>query len=153
TTQAASLLPGFHKGPWFNEQVREQVIAEGVRVIALAPLDFDASKPTRLVIFATPNGNTIEYTLGCANAPGIDWHFDGQRVAAQIRKMREVVPTENIVVACTEADGLSWPAWKRKYPDGPARVRKVVDAIRAWIPGKDVRITLACHSGGGSFLF
>lgn len=153
TAQAALLIPGFHKGSWFNEQVREQVIAEGVRVIALAPLDFDASKPTRLVIFATPNGNTIEYTLGCGNAPGIDWHFDGQHVAAQIRKMREIVPTENIVVACTEADGLSWPAWKRKYSDGPARIRKVVDAIRAWIPGNKVRITLACHSGGGSFLF
>jgi hypothetical protein len=27
-------------------------------------------------MFATPNGNTIEQTLGCAMAEGRDWHFD-----------------------------------------------------------------------------
>lgn len=147
------LLPGFRKSAWFEEQVREEWIAPGVRVLANAPSAFDASKPTRLIIFATPNGNTIEQTLGCAAAPGIDWHFDIQHVAAQVRRLRALSPGENIVLACTEAEGLSWPAWKRKYPDGPSRVRKAVDIMRSWVPGERVQLTLACHSGGGSFLW
>lgn len=146
-------LPGFRRSAWFDAQVREEWIAAGVRVLANAPASFDPAKPTRLIIFATPNGNTIEQTLGCAPAPGIDWHFDIQHVAAQVRKLRSLSPDENVVLACTEAEGLSWPAWKRKYPDGPARVRKAVEIIRSWLPPDRVRVALACHSGGGSFLW
>lgn len=145
-------LPGFRKSAWFDERVREEWIAEGVRAVALAPA-LDPKKPTRLIIYATPNGNTIEQTLGCATADGLDWHFDIQHVAAQVRKLRDVSPNENIVLACVEAEGLSWPAWKRKYKDGPVRAQKVVEALRAWVPGPDVRLALAGHSGGGSFLF
>lgn len=152
---SASALPGFRKSAWFDEQVREEWIAEGVRAMVNAPAKLDPKKPTRLVIYATPNGNTIEQTLGCASAADLDWHFDIQHVAAQVRKFREVSPNENVVLACIEADGLSWPAWKRKYKDGPARVQKVVETLRGWIPngGEDVRVSLSCHSGGGSFLF
>jgi hypothetical protein len=146
-------LPGFRAGPWFGELVREEWVAEGVRARADAPADFNPKQPTRLVIYATPNGNTIEQTLGCGPASALDWHFDIQHVAAQIRKVREGALGENLVLVCVEADGLNWPAWKRKYADGPARVRKVVETLRGWVPGKDVRVTLAGHSGGGSALF
>jgi hypothetical protein len=149
----AKQLQGFRKSAWFDEQVREEWIAPGVRVIANVPGAFNLANPTRLVIFATPNGNTIEQTLGCATAPGLDWHFDIQHVAAQVRQLRALSPGENIVLVCTEAEGLSWPAWKRKFPDGPARVRKAVEIMRSWVPGDNVHVTLACHSGGGSFLW
>ena len=144
--------PGFRASPWFDEWVREEWVANGVRALANVPAAFDPKKPTRLVVYATPNGNSVEQTLGCATAPGLDWHFDIQHVAAQVRRLREVSPGENIVLVCVEADGLSWPAWKKKQADGPARVRKVVDAVRAWVPGDRVRISLTGHSGGGSFL-
>ena len=98
-------------------------MSDGVRVVANAPMTFDPRRPTRLVIFATPNGNTIEQTLGCTKAEGIDWHFDIQHIAAQVRKLREQSPRENIVLAVTETEELSWPAWKRKYKDGPARAQ------------------------------
>ncbi len=155
TTPAAPAaeLTGFRKNAWFDEQVREEWVSEGVRVLANASAAFDPKKPTRLVIFATPNGNTIEQTLGCAAATGLDWHFDIQHVLAQVRRLRALTPDENIVLACTEAEGLSWPAWKRKFTDGPTRVRKVVQIVRRWVPAATVHITLACHSGGGSFLF
>ncbi|HEX4607336.1 MAG TPA: hypothetical protein VH092_03945, partial [Urbifossiella sp.] len=146
-------LPGFRASPWFGERVREEWVADGVRVLATAPAALDPARPTRLVVYANPNGNTIEQTLGCGPAPGLDWHFDIQHVAAQVRRFREVTPGENVVLACVEADGLSWPAWKRKYPDGPARVRQVVDVLRGWVPGGAARVALAGHSGGGSFLF
>jgi hypothetical protein len=146
-------LSGFRRSTWFGEQVREEWIAEDVRVLANAPARFDPKKPTRLVIYATPNGNTIEQTLGCATAKDLDWHYDIQHVAAQIRKLREVSPDENVVLVCIEADGLSWPAWKRKFKDGPTRVKKVVEILRGWVPGEKVHVSLVGHSGGGSFLF
>src|SRR4051794_21957925 len=80
---------GFRPSPWFGERVREEWVAEGVRVVATAPGAFDPGRPTRLVVYATPNGNTIEQTLGCGPAPGLDWHFDIQHVAAQVRRYRE----------------------------------------------------------------
>lgn len=149
----APALPGFRPSPWFGERVREEWVADGVRVVALAPAALDPAKPTRLVVYATPNGNTIEQTLGCGSAAGLDWHFDIQHVAAQIRGYREMNPGENVVLACVEADGLSWPAWRRRHADSPTRVRAVVDALRGWAGGDGVRVALAGHSGGGSFLF
>jgi hypothetical protein len=150
---SAAELPRFRRTPWFDEQVREEWVSDGVRVLANAAKDHDPKRPTRLVLYATPNGNSIEQTLGCAKADGLDWHFDIQHVAAQVRTLRALTPTENVVLACTEAEGLSWPAWKKKQTDGPARIRKVVEAVRGWLPKGEVRVTLAGHSGGGSFLF
>ncbi len=146
-------LPGFRPAPWIGERVREEWVADGVRAVALAPGVIDPGKPTRLIVYATPNGNTIEQTIGCGPTAGLDWHFDIQHVAAQVRRYRETTPGENVVLACVEADGLSWPAWRRKHADAPALVRKVVDALRDWVGGDGVRVALAGHSGGGSFLF
>src|SRR3954469_5274977 len=96
----APALPGFRTSAWFDERVREEWVAEGVRAVAIAPPAFDPKKPTRLVIYATPNGNTIEQTRGCAAADGLDWHHDIQHVAAQVRKLRDASPNENVVLAC-----------------------------------------------------
>jgi len=147
------LLPGFRRSPWFNEQVRERWVEGSVRVLTNAPGTVDPRMPTRLVIYATPNGNTIEQTLGCAKADGLDWHFDIQHVAAQVRRLRELVPKENIVLACVEAEGLSWPGWRRSMPDASARIARVVDGLRGLAPGTPVRVTLTGHSGGGGFVF
>ena len=133
----AAELPGFRKGPWFDEQVREQWLDHGIRVVVNAPGVFDSKKPTRLIFYATPNGNSIEQTLGADVALGAakssespdSWRFAIQHVAAQIRRLREVTPDENIVLVCAEAEDLSWPAWKRRTGDGPAHIRKVVDTV------------------------
>ncbi len=143
---------GFRAGAHFGEFVREQGWPSGVRAVANLPANFDPKKPTRLVLYATPNGNTIEQTLGCATGDDVDWHFDIQHVAAQVRQLRAGRPKENIALAVVEADGLSWPAWKRRQADGPAKIRSLVDEIRGWIPGAS-KLTLSCHSGGGGFLF
>ena len=149
----ASEIPEFRKSAWFGEQVREQWFAEGIRVLVNAPGNFDGKKPARLILFATPNGNTLEQTLGCITEGKTDWHFDIQHIAAQVRRFREVEGDTQIVLACLEAEGLSWPAWKKNRKDGPKTIRKVVDTVRQWIPSKEMSITLAGHSGGGSFLF
>src|SRR5262249_27129136 len=113
TGQTKSPKSGFHCSPWFGEYVREQWIEGDVRVVINVPQNFDSKQTTKLIIFATPNGNTIENTLGCAKADGLDWHFDIQHVAAQVRRVRELRPNENYVLACIEAEGLSWPTWRR----------------------------------------
>jgi hypothetical protein len=149
---ATSLLPGFHRSPWFDEQVREQWIEGDVRVLVNVPADFAANRPTRLVVFATPNGNTVEQTLGRGPAPGQDWHFDIQHVAAQVRRVRELSPGTNVVLACAEAEGLSWPAWRTRHADAPARARRIVDWVKALLPSP-ANVTLTGHSGGGAFVF
>lgn len=146
-------LRGFRGSAWFDEQVREAWLEGSARVIVLAPGRFDPERPTRLIVFATPNGNSIEQTLGSARGPDTDWHFDIQHVAAQVRRWREVCDSENVVVACIEPAGLSWPAWRRARADSPVRIRRMVDALRNWLPEPRPSITLAAHSGGGSFLF
>src|SRR6185369_13956313 len=100
----------------------------------------------------TPNGNTIEQTLGCGPAAGVDWHFYIQHVDAQVRRYRELVPGTNVVLACVESEGLSWPAWRKRHADAPAKARRVVDWVKALLPGPS-RVTLTGHSGGGSFVF
>jgi hypothetical protein len=152
TAGPPDVLPGFHLSPWFDEQVRERWVEGSVRVLVNAPGAVDPKRPTRLVIYATPNGNTIEQTLGCSKADGLDWHFDIQHVAAQVRRLRELSPKENIVLACVEAEGLSWPAWRRSTPDSADRIARVVSGLRDAVPGSPVRVTLAGHSGGGSFV-
>ena len=156
-------LPGFHRSAWFDEQVREEWLADGVRVVMNAPATYDPARPTRLVIYATPNGNTIEQTLGSTTPSGTDWHFGIQHVAAQVRRLREVSPAVNVVVACCEAEGLSWPVWRKRFADAgttsppipreDGRIRRVVERVRGWIPQQEIQITLVGHSGGGSFLF
>jgi hypothetical protein len=156
TTAAAKppeSLPGSHRSPWFDEQVNERWVEGSVRVLINAPAKVDPKRPTRLVIYATPNGNTIEQTLGCARADGLDWHFDIQHVAAQVRRLRELSPKENIVLTCVEAEGLSWPAWRRATADAAARIARITAGLREAAPGSPVRVTLTSHSGGGSFLF
>lgn len=148
-------LPGFHASPWFNEQTRELWLEPEVRAVVTLPLAFDPALPIRLVVYATPNGNTIEQTLGSQrrdDTPKTDWHFDIQHIAAQVRYLREKTPRENVVLACLEAKGLSWPAWRARTPESGPRVRQLVERLRALMPRGAPRVALTGHSGGGSFL-
>lgn len=133
----------------------EETMQSGVRILINAPSPnrFDSTRPTRLVFYATPNGNTIEQTMGSAMGTGTDWHFDIQHIAAQIRRLRERDARENIVLVCLEAPGRSWPAWRQQHAENALVIRDLVETVRKRIPGDRVRITLAAHSGGGSFLF
>ena len=123
------------------------------RLHVSSPLANMPSQPTRLMIYALPNGNTIEQTLGCQMREGLDWHYDIQHVAAQVRLLREINPDEQLVLACAEAGGLSWPTWRSSRPDGNALIGKFADKWRTKFGGSDALVTLTGHSGGGSFAF
>ncbi len=146
----SALLPGFQQAAEFGEQERWSRLDSGVRVYVNAPLAMTRAK-RQLVIYATPNGNTIEQTLGCALAEGRDWHFDIQHVAAQIRRLREVTPDEDAVLAVVQAPKLSWPAFRQAEANHKAIIHGLVDDLAKQTAAK--RIVLSGHSGGGSFMF
>jgi hypothetical protein len=152
---SAETWPGYVESPFNREQVREIQFAEDARAILVAPSakDFNSKRPTVLVIFATPNGNTAEQTLGCRLAEGLDWHFDIQHVAAQWRLFQKHETGRNTILACVQAKNLSWPTWKSEREHGPAYIQQIVDAMVDAMPGNEVSIVLTGHSGGGSFIF
>ena len=136
---------------WFD-------IEPGVRVYLNSPQPLDAAKPSLLVIYATPNGNSIEQTWGAAVAKddkSADWRMDIQHVGAQIRLLRSIDASRNIAVAVIEADGKSWPAWRAKHADSSKFILNIVDGLRAEtkIGNTLPTVFLTGHSGGGSFTF
>lgn len=145
-------LTGFREAPWPGEQILDERTPEGVRIHTNAPDLIDPSRPTLVVFFSTPNGNSIEQTLGSAMEPGLDWHYDIQHIAAQTRKLREVDTRENFVLVVVQPDERSWPAWRAKHPDNATLIRSLVNMVATRIPGSPVRIALTGHSGGGSFI-
>jgi hypothetical protein len=75
--------------PW-REETELLQMERGVRVWLNTTAEnvFDSEKPTKLILYALPNGNTIEQTMGTPIEPGEDWHFDIQHIAAQMRWLR-----------------------------------------------------------------
>lgn len=146
--------------PWvasdaFSESSFTETVEPNVRIHVNAPRDSQGqpARGTRLIIFALPNGNTLEQTLGCKMKPGLDWHCDIQHIAAQTRLLRTLFPDEQIVLVCAEAPKLSWPSFRKDVPAANARIGKFVDAWRNEFGTKDCKVTLTGHSGGGAFMF
>src|SRR5262245_31651417 len=102
---------GFAATDLINETSNEEKLDTGVRIVTNTPGNLDPAKPTLLIIYALPNGNSIEQTLGCKMTEGLDWHYDIQHIAAQTRRLREIDATRNIILVCVEANtsvGKSW---------------------------------------------
>lgn len=146
--------------PWvrsheFDEVSFTQTNADKVRIYVNAPVD-DKGNPvraTRIVVYTLPAGNTIEQTLGCKMKPGLDWHYDIQHVAAQIRLLRSLIPNERIVLVCPEGPGLSWSAFRKAHPDADSRMAELVEQWRKEFGNEDTHVMLTGHSNGGSFMF
>ncbi|GMV97817.1 MAG: hypothetical protein AMXMBFR83_21720 [Phycisphaerae bacterium] len=145
-------LEGFEISPHFGEQIRRYRVEPEVSVHVNAPAAFDFDKPTRLILYALPNGNTTAQTIGCQPRAGLDWHYNIQHIGAQTRRLREVIADENIVIAYLEADGRAWPSWKRRHEDYRVLIPRVVRSVRDQLPGPPAAIDLSGHSGGGSFI-
>jgi hypothetical protein len=137
---------------WFPERVATFDEAPDIRVHVNEPTDADG-RPTRLLVFALPNGNTLEETLGCAPAEGRHWRHGIQHIAAQTRMLRSMLPEERIVLIAVEAKGLTWPNWRATHEGANAIIAEKFAAWREKFGGPVSKVTLACHSGGGSFLW
>jgi hypothetical protein len=142
------LAPSLKASP--GAKLEELRLEGGVRVV-IDRLRGDSAKPLLLVFYALPNGNTIEQTIGKAQQPGDDWHFDIQHIGAQFAFLREKITDRNLVVAYLENDRKSWPAWRKT--NGDARVAAIVESVRKRFDEPRTHIVLSGHSGGGSFAF
>ncbi len=150
----AQILNDFTETGNFNEQ--ELWIKNGhdsVTININAPLHFNKTGETFLVLFALPNGNSIEWTKGKKMKPGDDWHFDIQHIAAQTRYVRKLDKKNNYIIAYLMADNKSWPAWKRTHHGSFDLIRSLVDSLAERFKEYHPKIVLNGHSGGGSFIF
>ena len=148
-------LPGFTALPAASERMRVLEIHPGVTATIVAPASLDSRKTVELILYALPNGNSTAQTIGRKLAEGVDWHFDIQHIGAQTRALRQRGLSQ-VVVAYLEADTRSWPEWRRVrgLPRANARIVEIVDQVRAAIGNPErANVTLAGHSGGGSFMF
>jgi hypothetical protein len=155
TLSAAAKSPEWSGSPWFDEQSITSTIDDGVRIHVNAPLDKNGkpAKATRLIIYTLPAGNTIEQTLGAQMKPGLDWHYDIQHVAAQVRLLRTLDPNERIVLLLVEGPALSWSKFRAAHADADAKMARLVDQWRKEFGEKNARVFLTGHSNGGSFMF
>ncbi len=154
--EAPGILSGFEKSPYFNEKIKTYNYPEGdpdpLRVHVNAPGNFDHKKPTRVVVFALPAGNTIEQTIGTTKKDGQDWHFEIQQIAAQTRKLRESSPGENIVVAYVEAPRLNPGAWHKDQVGRGEIIGQLANDIKSKIGAPNATIDFSSHSAGRSLV-
>lgn len=153
--RAQTILEEFERSPHFAEQVRTLTFDPGIQVYINAPAagQYDPKKPVRLVLFALPNGNTIEQTEGRKLKPGMDWHYDIQHIGAQIRLLRQSLDDCNLVVAYLANDKLSWPWWRKSHDDAGEIIWRLINDLRNGFGDTPAPVELASHSGGGSLIF
>jgi hypothetical protein len=124
---------------------------EDVRITIDAPAVNKDQTKTIIILYALPNGNTTEQTMGKRMQPGDDWHFDIQHIRAQTKFLRRLLPGQRIIVSYLENSYKSWPLWKRNHADFAKRIPQLVDTIRSLFNSNYVYLN--GHSGGGSFIF
>ncbi len=148
----AALLPGFEPSPHFGEWTRETTFEPNAYVHVNVAGDFDPARPTQVIFFALPNGNTTAQTIGRQMTEGLDWHFDIQHIGAQTRLLRQIVTDRNIVVVYLEADPRSWPGWRRTHENSSALIAQLLEGAFPRLSDEQTWV-LTGHSGGGSLAF
>jgi hypothetical protein len=126
---------------------------DDVKLTIDEPGNFAKHKKTILILYALPNGNTTEQTMGKKSGPGDDWHYDIQHIKAQTVFIRQKINDQNIIVAYLENNLKSWPAWKQKHGNYIPIIQHIVDTLFGLVQSKRKVIYLNGHSGGGSFIF
>lgn len=144
-----------------QEQIAWMTTPEGIRVFVNRPLDgadektadvatHSPNKPIHLLIYATPNGNTAEETIGSRTLPELPFRFGIQHVLAQTRFLRTIDTKETLILAVVQAPKLSWPAFRGADENAGARIPELVETLQKLVSAET--ITLSGHSGGGAFL-
>ncbi len=137
----------------FNERTLTLPLRTDVRARVNEPLSLGQGRPLHLILYALPNGNSIEETSGRKPASSNEWHFDLQHIAAQTRFLRAADTNGDYVVVYLEAGNKSWPAWRKAHRGEGGEIRGMVEELAARYTNHSTRVTLSGHSGGGSFIF
>ncbi len=130
---------------------QEFYLLDSIRVVVDDPYETEGifDSPRMLILYALPNGNSIEWTMGKQKNETDDWHFNIQYIDAQTKWLRQNT-RERYTVAYMEAPHLSWPDWNRSHPNYGEMIAQVLDSLRSIYP--QARVILSSHSGGGSFV-
>jgi len=139
----------------FEQKMKAMPIAaleNGVKLTFDEP-DISTSKPTKIIIYALPNGNTTAQTFGKRLAKGDDWHFDIQHIGAQTAFLRAADTKNNYVLVYLENSLKSWPLWRRQTKNADSIIQQIVAHVYQKYSSLKPKLTLNCHSGGGSFIF
>ncbi len=156
--QQENVLPGFTKGPYYDEQILDFTYEPEALIYINAPsaAELDRNKPTKIVMYGLPNGNTITYTRGKVMHEGDDFRYDIQHIDAQTRFIRNTAKEYNFVTVYMQAAMRSWSTWRKGEPGKAQRDRMVVDMLEYVLEiFKDYNphIELNSHSGGGNFIW
>ena len=135
------------------QSIQQFSMYHDVKITIDIPAHYSSLKNTIIVLYALPNGNTTEQTMGKKIKEGEDWHFDIQHIKAQTTFVRNELKKQNIIVAYLENDYRSWPSWKTKHPNYIAEVQLITDTIFSLFSAKEKVMYLNGHSGGGRFIF
>lgn len=155
TACSAFRLKGFDISPYWDEQILWTTLAPGdVTLHINAPADalLNPALPTRLTLFALPNGNTINMTVGKATPDeSVDWHYGIQRttcwalflfadgrpfhvdIGAQTRRLREVNPGINYVTGARSAPSLlAMTEWSQRSSWFPLFAGYLANDLLSW---------------------
>lgn len=148
-------LPGFVASPYFGEQEMSFVHTPGmlIRINAPSEAGFNPNKPTKLVLYALPNGNSTDWTIGKLPAAGDDWHYHIQHIGAQTRFIRAKNPEYNLVTIYLEANTKSWGSWRKAEPARDEKIKETVEYLLSLFSEYNPHVELNSHSGGGNFIF
>jgi hypothetical protein len=124
----------------------------GVTLTFDEPAQIKTNSPTKVILFALPNGNTTAQTFGKNLSQGDDWHYDIQHIGAQTEFIRNADKKTNYIVVYVANDLKSWPAWRKKA-NSDKQIGEIVALIAHKYSAYKPKITLSGHSGGGSFIF
>ena len=139
----------------FNEKLNQYeklFLDSGISLTFDEPIQINPTKPTKIILFALPNGNSTAQSYGKILSSGDDWHFDIQHIGAQTSFIRNTDKQTNYIVVYLENTLKSWPAWRSKFKDDN-RINKIVTYIYQKYSKYTPKLILTCHSGGGSFIF
>lgn len=115
--------------------------------------NINTQKPSKVVLYALPNGNTTAQTFGKKLAKDDDWHFNIQHIGAQTQFVRNTDSKYNYIIIYAENSLKSWPQWRRQTVNADQLISEMVDSIYRRYQNLKPCITLSGHSGGGSFIF
>lgn len=148
-------LPGFVTSPYFGEQEKSFIYHPGIliRINAPSEAEFNPHKPTKLVLYALPNGNSTDWTIGKLPAAGDDWHYHIQHIGAQTRYIRAKNPGYNLVTIYLEANTKSWGNWRKAELVRDEKIKETVEYLLSLFSEYNPHIELNSHSGGGNFIF
>lgn len=146
----------FKESPEFNERIATYIYPEGdpngMLVHINKPGNFDTNKPTRIIMYALPAGNTVPQTVGRVKEAGQDFHYGIQHVGAQTRYLREKITDQNIVIAYVQGPRGTLNSWVDTHKNNsPELLASLVEDVKNKVGAPNADVSLSSHSNGGKF--